>query len=83
LQPDDPLVQSKIVLHNVFPNERQKWIEKNRDTSTILLKDPVRGYLIEIPIDDGQSRISADNGSSWNPLYSIKSSTKPRVKEIE
>jgi hypothetical protein len=55
--------------------------EKSRDTSTISLNDPVRGYRIELPIEGGQSRISADNGSSWNPLYPLKRSTKAHVTE--
>jgi hypothetical protein len=33
LHPDDPLVQSKIVLHNVFPEERQKWIDALKTSS--------------------------------------------------
>ncbi|MGV3774362.1 MAG: hypothetical protein ACO1QB_15785 [Verrucomicrobiales bacterium] len=66
LHPDDPLVQSKILLHNVFPEERQKWIDafKKRAPENslgnfmaareLLNKGDVNGALSEIASADGK-----------------------------
>jgi hypothetical protein len=46
--------------------------ERKRDGDFILLKDPTRNFTIQIPIKGGESRLSADDGATWQKLYDVR-----------
>ena len=46
--------------------------EVKRDDRVILLRDPGRGFTIELPVAGGQSRFSMDGGHTFRALYTVR-----------
>ena len=46
--------------------------EVKRDNEVILLRGASRKFRIELPIKDGMSRLSPDDGVKWQDLYEVR-----------
>ena len=46
--------------------------ELKRDEKVIRLQDASRGITIELPVAGGQSRLSSDEGATWQVLYQVR-----------
>ena len=46
--------------------------ELKRDAEMILLRDTSRHFTVEIPIRGGTSKLSADDGVTWQKLYKVR-----------
>jgi WD40 repeat protein len=55
-----------------WKNESPDFQELKRDNKVILLKDSVRNSLIEFPVNGGMSKISTDDGRTWDELFWIR-----------
>jgi hypothetical protein len=46
--------------------------ELKRESELIWLKDASRNLLIQLPVKEGASKISADGGKTWQKLYDVR-----------